>query len=663
MIAASADRIERHLQRAARLGTYLTALIAVVALIGWLAGLPSLPRVRPGLAATSVATAICFLLGAFAVHRLTILPPRRFGRDWPQRVSAAIIVLIGLYALAEYLAGVAHAGFLLGPDLGAVSPATAANFVLLGAAVLVADLGDGIVGVGFTTLGLVITEIDLIGYAYGVDALYRVMPFTAMGLLTALAFAIIYAALLMARPGRGWIKYAAQDDRVGAAFRVLMPAVIIVPFALGSLMLGAVSLRWFEFPFAFAIFVVVTTVLLGGMVGFVAAWTSRSDAARRQAESQLIQAQKMEAIGNLTGGMAHDFNNLLSIIIGNLDMARASETLGEDDMALIGDAIEAALRGAELTRRLLAFARRQPLSPQRVDVNALIEDFVKLLRRTLGETIAISLDLADDLWPVVADPVQIEASLANLATNAKDAMPGGGTLSIVTMNRPLDADYTARFPGLMPGDYAMIEVSDTGTGMTADTAARIFEPFFTTKPQGRGTGLGLSMVFGFVKQSGGHINVYTEPGVGTTFRLYLPRVMGQGEAPEPIERDPLARSRGEIVLAVEDNASLRRVVMRQLKGLGYAVIEAENAAAALELLAREKVDIVFTDVIMAGELDGYGLARKVREQWPAVKIVLTSGFPQARPDSAARHDTSFVLLSKPYRRSELARVLRDALDR
>ncbi|MGE5147626.1 MAG: ATP-binding protein, partial [Candidatus Eiseniibacteriota bacterium] len=506
-----------------RLGAYLTATIGAVVLIGWSAGLPSLTSIRPGLAATSAATAICLLLGAFAVHSIALAPPNRFDGAWPRRVSAAIIALVALYALAGYLAGSANAGFLLGPDLGAISPATATNFTLLAAAILTVDLGNDLISAGFATLGLVITEIDLIGYAYGVDALYRIMPFTAMGLLTALAFAIIFTALLLARPGQGWIKYAARDDRIGAAFRFLMPAVIIVPFALGSFMLGAVSLHWFELPFAFALSAVVTTVLLGGMVWIVAAWTSRASEALRQTEFQLVQAQKTEAIGNLTGGMAHDFNNLLGIIIGNLDIARASGTLGEDDKALMGDAVEAALRGAELTRRLLAFARRQPLSSERVDVNALIEDFVKLLRRMLGETIAISLDLADDLWPVVVDPIQLEASLANLATNAKDAMPGGGTLSIVTMNRPLDTDYTSRFHGVAPGDYTMIEVSDTGTGMSADVAARVFEPFFSTKPQGRGTGLGLSMVFGFMKQSGGHINVYSEPGIGTTFRLYLPR--------------------------------------------------------------------------------------------------------------------------------------------
>ena len=236
----------------------------------------------------------------------------------------------------------------------------------------------------------------------------------------------------------------------------------------------------------------------------------RSEAALRTSEAQLRQAQKMEAIGNLTGGMAHDFNNLLGIIIGNLDLLRDRQSGDPDAEGLSRDALDAALRGADLTRRLLAFARRQPLQPARIDVNGLIAGIVKLLERTLGEEIQITLDLDPDTWPVVVDPAQLESILTNLATNARDAMPGGGQLIIVTENRSLDADYATQHAEVEPGDYAMIEVSDTGTGMSAEVASRIFEPFYTTKEPGKGTGLGLSMVFGFIKQSGGHINVYSE---------------------------------------------------------------------------------------------------------------------------------------------------------
>ena len=380
-------------------------------------------------------------------------------------------------------------------------------------------------------------------------------------------------------------------------------------------------------------------------------------------QRQLIQAQKMEAIGNLTGGMAHDFNNLLGIIIGNLDLARSSKTLDADSDELVGDAFDAALRGAELTRRLLAFARRQPLKPERIEPNRLISDIVKLLSRTLGETIEISLNLAHGVWPIVIDPAQLEASLANLATNARDAMPAGGKLMIATMNRHLDADYAALFPEVTPGDYTLIEVSDTGTGISLDAIGRIFEPFFTTKEAGKGTGLGLSMVFGFVKQSGGHINVYSEPGVGTTFRLYLPRATDEGAAEALVERALLAKGRGEVVLAVEDNAALRRVVLRQLHDLGYRALDAENAAAALALLEGEKVDLLFTDIILGGGADGYTLAREVRGRWPDVAVVLTSGFPQTKLNSDNGWKDEFILLSKPYRRRDLAQALRDALDR
>jgi signal transduction histidine kinase len=246
-------------------------------------------------------------------------------------------------------------------------------------------------------------------------------------------------------------------------------------------------------------------------------------AAVERTEAQLRQAQKMEAIGNLTGGMAHDFNNLLAIIIGNLDLLAERKNADKDDAELVKSALDAAMRGADLTRRLLAFARRQPLQPQRVNPNELIGETVKLLGRMLGQHIEIITELRADVWPVTVDPAQLASSITNLATNARDAMPNGGSLTIVTGNRTLDADYAEQHAEVTPGDYAMIEISDSGSGMPPDIVARIFEPFFTTKETGKGTGLGLSMVFGFIKQSGGHINVYSELGVGTTFRLYLPR--------------------------------------------------------------------------------------------------------------------------------------------
>jgi PAS domain S-box-containing protein len=378
-------------------------------------------------------------------------------------------------------------------------------------------------------------------------------------------------------------------------------------------------------------------------------------------ERQLRQAQKMEAIGNLTGGMAHDFNNLLGVIIGNLDLTRERTGNDAELQELVGEALEAAWRGAELTRSLLAFSRRQPLRPAQIDPNELVANTVRLLGRMLGEDIEISLSLAEDIWPVIADPAQLEASLANLSTNARDAMPRGGRLIITTANRHLDADYAATHTDVIPGDFAMIEVSDTGIGMSAETTSQIFEPFFTTKEPGKGTGLGLSMVFGFLRQSGGHVNVYSEPGVGTTFRLYLPRAMTEALPGEVTDARPVVGAAGETVLVVEDNPAMRRVVLRQLRDLGYRVLECDRAAAGFELLQREPVDLLLTDIVMPGGLDGVELARLALERWPALKVVLTSGFSEARINGNGEFLGSLQLLSKPYSKEELAAVLRAAL--
>lgn len=383
---------------------------------------------------------------------------------------------------------------------------------------------------------------------------------------------------------------------------------------------------------------------------------------RQEVEARLRQAQKMEAIGSLTGGLAHDFNNLLGVIIGNLDIVRDVGALSPQDGELVADALDAALRGAELTRRLLAFARRQPLAPADIAINALVGGIVGLMRRTLGEDISIEVDLADDVWPVHADPAQLEAAIVNLANNARDAMSGGGRVMITTGNRHLDADYAALHPELAPGDYAMIEVTDTGIGIAPEALDRIFEPFFTTKEQGKGTGLGLSMVFGFIKQSGGHVNVYSEPGSGTTFRLYLPRRMEQATESVAPPVSALSAGGSERVLLVEDNEAMRRVARRQLEALGYRVLEADRAAAALEILAADPVDILFSDIVMPGGVSGFDLARIAIARWPGLRVLLSSGFPEAKMQGNGETIAGVRLLSKPYRREDLARALRESLE-
>jgi PAS domain S-box-containing protein len=384
---------------------------------------------------------------------------------------------------------------------------------------------------------------------------------------------------------------------------------------------------------------------------------------RRLIERQLSQAQKMEAIGNLTGGLAHDFNNGLGVIIGNLDLLGQMVEENGTAVEVCDEAREAALRCADLIRGLLAFARRQPLRPKQNDVNTLVRDTARLLGRTLGEDIALNLTLGPSLWPAMADAAQLEAALVNLATNARDAMPKGGQLRIATRNAHLDADYAALHPEAAPGDHVLIEVSDTGTGIPREILGHIFEPFFTTKPVGRGTGLGLAMVFGFIKQSGGNIDVYSEPGMGTTFRMYLPRAH-EPDAETNDERDWQPPVGGEeTVLLVEDNAKLRKVAARQLTQLGYRVLEAEDAEAALHIVSgSDKIDLLFTDVVMPGSMDGYELARLVGRLRPRPEIILASGFPGGRVPGQPAGQPEFRLLSKPYNLDDLARAVRQALD-
>jgi PAS domain S-box-containing protein len=384
---------------------------------------------------------------------------------------------------------------------------------------------------------------------------------------------------------------------------------------------------------------------------------------QRQFEAALRQAQKMEAIGNLAGGMAHDFNNLLGVIIGDLDTIDARLRDNAEVAALVQDATEAALRGADLTRNMLAFARRQPLQPVELAVNAVIGEITRMLARILGEDVTITLDLAPDLWPVIADRGMLEACIVNLASNARDAMPRGGTLRIATANRPIDANADAGAAALQQtarsGEYVMIEVADTGAGMSPEVLSRVFEPFFTTKAPAQHSGLGLSMVFGFISQSGGHITVDSEPGSGTTLRLFLPRAAAAATVMprEPAQVQALDGN-GETVLVVEDNAALRRVAVRQLTRLGYAVIEADSAEAALGQLATTRVSVLFTDVVMPGGMNGFELALHARATQPDIKVLLTSGFPEQQADPAA---IGARLLSKPYRAEDLARAMRATL--
>jgi len=382
--------------------------------------------------------------------------------------------------------------------------------------------------------------------------------------------------------------------------------------------------------------------------------------ARMRAESMVRQSQKMEAIGHLTGGVAHDFNNLLQVISANLDLAVASgEVKGS---ALLGQRLQNAMgavsRGSRLTGQLLAFARRQALDPRSVDLGRVIRDMTDMLRRTLGEEIEIEAVIAGGLWNTLVDPTQVENAILNLAINARDAMPEGGKLTIEAANAYLDDAYAATHSEVLPGQYVMLAVSDTGTGMTPDVLNRVFEPFFTTKPEGRGTGLGLAQAYGFVKQSGGHIKIYSEVGEGSTVKIYLPRTRRAKDAPEGPAQQPV-QGGSERILVVEDDEGVRAAVVDMLTDLGYRVLRAENAEGALKQLEEgAKVDLIFTDVVMPGAVSTREMAQRAQILNPQIKILYTSGYTQNAIVHNGRLDDDAFLLSKPYRKDELARKLR-----
>jgi PAS domain S-box-containing protein len=383
---------------------------------------------------------------------------------------------------------------------------------------------------------------------------------------------------------------------------------------------------------------------------------------RMQAEAQLRAAQRMEAIGQLTGGVAHDFNNLLTVILGNAEML--VEGLTDDaQLRMLAEMTQtAAQRGAELTQRLLAFARRQPLDPAAVDVNALLGSMDALLRRTLGDEVEVELVRGGGLWRALVDAPQLENALLNLCLNARDAMPDGGRLTIETANAALDDAYAREAEEVEPGQYVMIAVSDTGVGMTEEVRARAFDPFFTTKAVGRGSGLGLSMVFGFVKQSRGHVRLYSEPGQGTTVRLYLPRAAAEPPAVASAVPEGLPRG-AEAVLLVEDDTQVREHAARLLESLGYRVLAAPDGPSALALLREGKaVDLLFTDVVMPGGMNGRELADAARALRPGLPVLFTSGYTENAIVHHGRLDRGVLLLAKPYRRGELAAKLRQALD-
>jgi PAS domain S-box-containing protein len=382
-------------------------------------------------------------------------------------------------------------------------------------------------------------------------------------------------------------------------------------------------------------------------------------------EHQLRHAQKMEAIGRLTGGIAHDFNNILTVIIGMSDLL-GEAVAGEPTLhALVQSIDEAAERGTQLTQRMLAFARKQPLQARAIDLNEAVLRTTAVLKRTLGEDIKVATDLANGLWTASADPSQAEDAILNLAVNARDAMPNGGFLLIETANVHLDSHYAEAHADVIPGDYVAIVVTDSGGGMAPETIERAFEPFFTTKEVGHGTGLGLSMVYGFMKQSRGHVKIYSELGHGTSIKLYFPRATDPGAAATPATgtqsgRDLTGR---ENILVVEDDRAVRELAVGALRNLGYNVCEAEDGRAALAILQGSiEVDLLFTDLVMPNGISGQELLRRAREQRPHLKAIFASGYSETFVNGGGASAPGVPLLNKPYRKQSMAELVRKVLD-
>jgi PAS domain S-box-containing protein len=385
----------------------------------------------------------------------------------------------------------------------------------------------------------------------------------------------------------------------------------------------------------------------------------------RRNEEALRQSQKMEAIGQLTGGVAHDFNNLLQVIIGNIDTLQRN--LPNESARLqrsARNAMTGAQRAAALTQRLLAFSRRQPLDPKPIDVNVLVNGMSELIHRTLGETIAVETVLGAGLWRIEADPNELEAGILNLAVNARDAMPNGGRLTLETGNAHIDESYVLTHREVVPGQYVVISVTDTGSGMDAETVEQAFEPFFTTKPVGKGTGLGLSQVYGFVKQSGGHVKIYSEVGHGTTVKLYLPRLTAEAAADSENADDLLPEAAlEETVLVLEDDEDVRNYSVEILRELGYRVLEAHDGPAALRVLDQHaRVDLLFTDVVLPGGMTGAQVAAQARALRPKLKVLFTTGYARNAIIHHGRLDKGVQLITKPFSFNDLAAKIRDILD-
>jgi signal transduction histidine kinase/ActR/RegA family two-component response regulator len=688
-------------------------------LTGWVASVPALKSVVPGLVAMNPLTALCFMASGCALISLASAPDGR-----SRRIVPIAIGLIVLLAAASKLCDIAF-GWTLGADQilfrsrlaesgvpNRMAPNTALAFAFSGLSL--ALLGTGRRGAApaaqiLIQVPLLLSLLACIGYAYGAKPFYEVPAFIPMAINTAVTFATLSAGILAARPRDGIMRMITSEDAGGLLARRLIPLAVLVPAALGWIELQLqIGLRYgpqlgnsllvASSVLVSVLFIVATARRLGAadaerrraleslrqandsLEGRVAERTrdlartihdletevderERAEKALRQSEEQLRQSQKMDAVGRLAGGVAHDFNNLLTAILGYSQLMRAK--LKPED-PLRSDTVEiekAAVRAAALTRQLLAFSRQQILQPKVLDLNAIVTDMDRMIRRLVPSNIDVVTAAAADLGRVKADPGQLEQVILNLVVNARDAMPAGGRLTIETMNVGVDDLYARGRDALVPGRYVLLSVSDDGQGMDEAVRSRIFEPFFTTKEVGKGTGLGLSTVHGIVKQSGGHIEVYSEKDRGSAFKVYLPRVEAELDPTVMADLATPPAPGTETLLLVEDEDLVRSAVRETLIAAGYKVLEATNGEEALALWAAgaSEFDLLLTDVVMP-RMGGPELVRKLADAGSQVRVLFMSGYTDRAIVHQGVLDPGTEFLQKPFTAAALMRKVRAVLD-
>jgi len=658
---------------AARTGGVVLLTLGALVLLGWLWKIESLTTFLPGPITMKPNTAIGFVFLGLALFLLTWYSKARSTQLWCA-ASATVVILVGLVTLSEYLfhSDLGIDQFLFKDVVQSTFPGrmthiTAFNFCIAGLSLLLLALSErrASIAQGLAATTGLSSIFAIIGYLYGVPALYGSIEYTSMALHTGLGFLIGSLSVLFSRPDLGLMSVLTNPYPGGWLARKLLPVAALAPAGLGAVCIHS-GLFSSDVRLNIASLVVSQMVLFMALVWILAFVLNRAEGEKATAQEALArsekllqQSQKMEAIGLLAGGVAHDFNNLLAVINGYSDLLLERGDLPESDRRSLEQIKQAGGSAASLTRQLLMLSRQQVVEAVVLNINQTVGNLDKMLRRLIKENIQFSFVLDPQLDRVKADPGQVEQIVLNLVVNARDAMPNGGTLRIQTKN--VEKSNSQAGLGVSPSRFVLLEVTDTGTGMDQQTQAHIFEPFFTTKAVGKGTGLGLATVYGIVKQSGGHIEVQSAPGRGSSFQIYLPAEAQAAAALEPGKDAAEPAFSGETILVVEDAAPLRDLVCQALSVSGCTVLSAPEAQEALRILSQKKgvIDLLITDVIMPG-MNGPALAKQVRAMRPETKILYMTGYSGefVRSDMLIP-GVSFI--QKPFTPADLRRKIRKML--